>query len=48
MRTRSRPGKKVRNGPMADIGLSLVDDGLFTSSAEDLLVVNPGPSSVVC
>jgi hypothetical protein len=31
---------------MADVDLSLVDDGLFMSSEEDLLVVNPGRFSV--
>ena len=40
-------GKEDRNGPMADVDLPPVDDGLSMSSAEDLLVVNPRAISVV-
>lgn len=38
----SRCSREAKNGPMADVDLSLVDDGLFLSNEEDLLVVNPG------
>ena len=38
----SRCGREARNEPMTDVDPSLVDDGLFMSSEEDLLVVNPG------
>ena len=41
-RVHSGGDREARNGPMADVDLSLVDDGLFMSSEEDLLVVNPG------